>query len=414
MYRIGITPIIPSAGAGVIPEPSYKPYRLIRPTIRVYDASMNRVGEITAYQPLVITENWYSPHEWELTVHRDLPGSSVLVEDGWIEAYWDSDTLSFLGLIESRKPVITEEGKNTSFVTVAGRGALAGVLKKRMAMAYFSAGDGYDTQTSVAYETAMRHVVDVNCVNAIGLDGSMDTSRNLSGVTLAPYDLLRGGTADELKTRGDKLLDLLESWSKTSGLHPDMEWSGSGLNFEFQVSAGTDRSGAGSAARVVLTSNFGSVSGYEYEYSKYDSADTLYVAGAGDGASRLVQKAYSGSEPTGWSRNEAFIDASDCDSTDALTTRGEEQLIALAPTQSLSFTYNWLNWSARYKTDFFLGDIVIVDFPGEVTMTSRVISVQRTYDGDGLTMEITIGTESPDLRSIVKKLRASTSPIRRR
>jgi len=376
---------------------------------------MNRVGEITAYQPLVITENWYAPHEWELTVHRDLPGSSVLVAGGWIEAYWDADTTSFLGVIESIRPVITKEGKNTSLVTVAGRGALAGVLKRRAAMAYFSTGDGYDTQTSVAYETAMRHIIDVNCVNAIGANGSADTSRNLSGVTLAPYDLLRGGTADELKTRGDKILDLLESWSKTSGLHPDMEWSGTGLNFEFQVGAGTDRSGAGSAARVLLTANWGSVSGYEYEYSAYDSADTLYVAGTGDGAARLVQKAYLGvSEPTGWDRHEAFVDASDCDSTDALTTRGTEQLVALAPVQSLTFTYNWLNWSARYKTDFFLGDTVIVDFPDEATMISRVISVSRTYDGDGLTMDITVGTGSPDLKSIVKDLRASTSPIRRR
>lgn len=400
----------------LIPGVDYLPQVSQAISIRIYDDAMSRIGEAALYTSLNLTEYWYIPHTWELRINQYLPNATTLEPKGYIGVVQDTvtGTTPFIGMIERWEPVMDRDGRSTEIWTLSGRSPKGGKLCKRRCINKFSTGDGFDTQTGVAYETAMRHIVNENAVAAKGPAGTSDTGRNLTGVTLATNDLLRGGTATELKTRGDKILDLLEAWGKASGLGTDLVWTGTGNNFVFTVLEGTDRSGAGAAKKVILSVDFRNVLAYKYLYSLLDEANVLYCGGSGDGASRLLQEVYSGSRPTGDTRNEEFLDLTDCTSTDQLTTKGTEELEKYKPVQSLSFDYDPTTSSYVLDRDFFLGDIIVVDFPGVATMTSRIISISRTWDDSGYSVQITVGTEKPDMSSLVKKIRAETSAVRRR
>lgn len=82
--------------------------------------------------------------------------------------------------------------------------------------------------------------------------------------------------------------------------------------------------------------------------------------------------------------------------------------------QSLTFDYDPTSTTYVLNRDFQCGDIIQVDFPGIATMKSRILSVVYTWDREGYSAKITVGTEKPDLTSIVKKIQNSTSAIRRK
>jgi len=387
--------------------------------IRVYDSSMSRVGELSLYTNLTITENWYTPDTWELNINRFLPNATTLVMGGYMSVVQDTMLISsiapFVGMVERFEPKMDTGGRATEMWTFGGRCAKGGKLKKRRCMNHFSdaATGGYFIQSSVTYGAAMLALINENAVVALGPDGLADTNRDIAGLTIGTGALL-GATATALTTRGDRLLDVLETWSKASGLNCSLDWSGTGNNFVVNVNEGTDRSGTGSAKQVILSVDYRNVMAYNYLYSILDSADTLYCAGSGDDDARLLELVYDTTEPTGESRNEEFLDLSDCTTADQLTTKGAEQLIQYAPVQSLTFDYDPTSTTYVLDRDFFCGDTIVVDFPGVATLTGRIITVTKNWDNKGVyNVQITIGNDWPDLVSIVKRLRYDTSSIRR-
>jgi hypothetical protein len=260
----------------------------------------------------------------------------------------------------------------------------------------------------------MRHYVDTNAgPNAKGVGGSADANRVITGLSLAAVDYGRGGTCN-FQGRAQSLLDTLVEFSKSSQLSCDLVWSGAAAaptaryTFVFTVYASTDLSD-----EVILTADLGNVLSYDYQESVLGYRNTIYVAGAGTAAARTLSKIYSGGEPTGRDRFEDYIDATDCTTTDQLTQRGTETLSLKAGTESLEFEFDTENQSEVYGVDFKCGDIVTVIDPDVATIVDRITSVTTTYDQNGKTITLGMGTSAPDLVSIIKMDRKQNTGVRR-
>ena len=265
-----------------------------------------------------------------------------------------------------------------------------------------------------AYETAMRHYVDTNAgPNAKGVGGAADTNRVITGLSLAAVDYGRGGACN-FQGRAQSLLDTLTEFNKSSELSCDLVWSGAAAaptaryTFVFTVYASTDMSD-----EVILTADLGNVLSYDYQESVLGYRNTIYVAGTGTAAARVLSKIYSGAEPTGRDRFEDYIDATDCTTTDQLTQRGNETLSLKAGTESLEFVFDTENQSEVYGVDFKCGDIVTVIDPDVATLVDRITSVTTTYDENGKTIKLGMGTSAPDLVSILKMDRKQNTGVRR-
>lgn len=383
--------------------------------IKVYDADLVQIGEIATYSSFNWTGNWYAPSTWELKINQYLPHVAALLGTGYI-THAPPGVPVRLGAIETLEPVLDESGKPGAMWTVSGRDAFGAILSQRSAMHGFSTGDGFDTQTDTAYETAMRHLVNKNCIDPT------DTKRILAGISLETEDLARGGTADELKTRAEaSLLEPLRGWSTASGLHADLIWTPTDVlkkNFVFTITEGTDLSDT-----VKLSVELGNLKSFKYKYSILDYKTLLYVLGSGDGASRLLNASYAGAtEPTGWARRETTLEASDCDTVDAMVTQGKEALAEKGITESLEFGFNPETQSYTYRDDFELGDIVtaIVNLfftdadPEQIEMAARIVSVSETYDENGTDIKISAGTSAPDLVDLFRDVNKNISALMRR
>lgn len=396
-FSEGIIPEVP----GTTPTPVKKTYQ-----ISVYDSVMARTGIVDDFEYFEWIRNWYTPDTWEIRINRNKANSALflasrsLAADGsWNYGGFISIDLppgQHIGMIEDIQLSLTKEGKKTEQYVITGRG-VRGVLATRIARYGTDAGTGYDVQTAAIAETAMRHYVDKNCIDATA-------NRPITGLTLYPSDLLRGGTIDH-EARFEDIDTVLESIGLKSGLSYGVLWTESGLNFVFVVNEGVDRS-----ASVTLSTGFGNVEEYNYLDSILKKKNLVYMGGTGTGASRVVQEAYAGvAEPSGWNRREAFVDASDCATTDELTSRGTEILEELAESTSLEVQYQE-GGSFVLGTDFDLGDTISVVYPGIVSIVSRMITMTEIISPEyGLKRTLGVGKTYPDLKSVVKDIKKATS-----
>ena len=361
------------------------------PDLLLFTNAMIHAGRLNSYRSLKWTHNWYADDTFDIVVNRNRTNVDSLAEGGFIgfpstlgDGGWN------IGCVDSIQKVQTR-GKSSELWTASGRG-VESVLQKRRCLHAWATGDGYDTQVAEA-ELNMRHYVDVEVINPT------DTDRAMAGITLETVHSPELGVAIEYKARMQELPEVLYDHCKQAGLSFGLVWSGTGVNFLFSIYAGTDRSTG--VTKVTLSANFGNVKEYDYLYSTLDQRNLVYVGGAGDGAARTLVDVHSGATPTGWNREETFVDALECTETDELTAKGNQVLAERGATQTLDFTFKE-SPSFTIGTDFFLGDTVEVEFPDVATMISRITKITERYDRNGRNYEIGVGKSKPDFVSILK------------
>ena len=255
-------------------------------------------------------------------------------------------------------------------------------------------------RAGVPAETALRYYVNCEAIAAT------DTSRNLSNVTLA-IDQHRGALVNRAP-RDDVLSDILYGICTASGLSFRLVHT-TGFNFVFTVLEGSDVS-----STVVLTPEYGNVASFDYIESLLDMKNLLYMGGTGSNAARIVQPVYTGTTaPSGWTRREKFVDASDCTTTSLLTAKGTETLATVG--ESVTMDIGYLESPAfTLGIQFKLGDIISAVFPDIVAMVTRITSIKWTWDTSGKSITLEIGKSSPDLISMIKLAQRLGSAAQRR
>lgn len=366
------------------------------PNLTVFDDIMDPQAIIKSAEEFSYTEDWYYPDVWELKLSSVKPGADVIELLGHI-GWTDSNGVTHVGIIEK---IEQPRSRDSQQWTISGRGSLALFARRRCIEEWATvATDGYDVQSDVAYETALRHYVTQEVISP------SVAGRVISGVSLNVEDLLRGldynGDKCEKRVRGEPLLDVLTDLCQTSTLGCDLVWTGATATptnkytWRFDVYAGTDRRNS-----VKLSVNFSNVLSYRYAESCLNLATVEYVAGEGDGDTRPLTEVYQ-TATTGKDRFEDFIDAQDCTSEDLRAERGLEMLSQKVNEKTFEFDYNPNSQNAVYGVDFFVGDIITVSDPDlGVTMIDRVVTATTTYSSDGKTITIGMGTRPLDLLSL--------------
>lgn len=364
------------------------------PEIIIFDANMGHRSRLNSYSSFQWAHNWYETDTFEIQTNRYKQNADMLVEGGFIGIPNILGTGYCIGCVDSIDKPLDETGKSSEIWTVTGRG-IESVLRKRQMKHAWASGDGYDTQTSYA-ETNMRHYVDVEVIHPT------DTLRTITGITLETTDGNRGD-AIEYKARMNKYLDdVLWDLCVQSGLSFKLVWTGTGKNFVFTIQEGTDLSSL--PDKVILSVEFGNVKGYRYSYSILDYRNFVYIGGPGDDVSRVLESVPTTSVPTGWDRNESFVDASSGTTTAERATVGNQELLDRAATQTLDFTFDQKSQAFVLGRDFTNGDVVVVELSGIPAITRQITRITEKYDNQkGKTYEIGVGQKAPDLISLLTR-----------
>jgi hypothetical protein len=196
--------------------------------------------------------------------------------------------------------------------------------------------------------------------------------------------------------------ELLEEISLACGLGWEIVLDPTNKKMVFQIIEGLDRSWENGVNSVVSFSpKFGNIRLISYSDSSLNSKNVAYVAGQGDANARDVDKVtYLAASYIGTARREVFIDARDLDATDKMLQRGNERLTELGEEKVIEME-NLSTGPFSYGIDFYLGDIITVDYPDIVTANLRVIESTIEITPKNLIQNrLTFGKQAPDLINI--------------
>jgi hypothetical protein len=119
--------------------------------------------------------------------------------------------------------------------------------------------------------------------------------------------------------------------------------------------------------------------------------------------------------PTGINRSEILVDASDAQSAGTITAQGAQTITDLAEVDTLNCILQPGSSTFVYGTDFDLGDMVTVVYPGIVQKSARILVITEEYSlTDGFSDTITLGSTGTDLGSVIKKANKANSKAKRK
>jgi len=381
---VATVPLVPEQYAGV--------------RLHVFDTSFVHQAVLANYQSLTWTRNWYTADTFTLVINRYNFGASELATGGFL-AYYLEGTWR-VGIIQSISTPLRETGEASENLTVVGEGYEA-VFKDRQMIHAWATSDGYDTQAHEAETNVIAYVTHEAISPTIA-------GRTITGLTTAT-DQARGAVMSYKARAPQTLFDVIEDHARFSGLSFKPVWTGYGNGvspretFVLTCYQGTDRS-----AIVKLAVEFGNIKSYNYVYSILNQKTTALVMGEGSGATRELETVHSSGTPTGRSRKEIAVDASDLTESAQYISRGQAELANKAQTVRLEFDYNYLAQSYELGTDFAIGDTVSIRVI-DTTITARIISVTDIYNEQGRTQKLGVGQEFPDMKSIFKDVKTAIS-----
>ncbi len=207
----------------------------------------------------------------------------------------------------------------------------------------------YDERDGAA-ETVLKGYVNLNLVNPD------ESSRKISELSIEP-DAERGDNV-AVRARFERLDEKIEEVSRSGMLGWEIIGYGEGVRLE--IVEGIDKSTTQTeVSPIIFSPDFGNLRTLGYQWSKLTRNTLLYMGGEGEGAKRLLEKAFIGDEPEGLDRRENFFDGRDLDTEAKLTQRGRAILDSQGPKDRLEAEM-LSKGPFRYRDDWDLGDIVTV------------------------------------------------------
>lgn len=320
-----------------------------------------------SYEQLQIVRRYWGLDNFIMRVHRRRLYADQIVSGNII---WLPDEENMAFLIEQIAGDQTGSVVN-DWMTVYGRSLDSFASEERRIIP--PPGEDYDEQHGVPGETAMKHYMDDHA------GPSADAERQIPGLVIET-DAARG---DDVTT--DQRYTTITQALKEIGMLTGLGWQGqfsyntatpSSSTLEFQVIDGMDHS-----TDVFFDFEYETLEEWHELERILDSKTFAIVAGQGEGADREVVERYQGvSEPEGYARREAFIDARDValGNLTLLAARGDAFLVGAAPERSVEAKEHQFG-SFQYRRDWDLGDIVLIrNRTRGLQYASRVVEIYKT------------------------------------
>lgn len=348
-------------------------------SIRIFDKSLNFLGEIDSYTSLFYIRKWENYGEFEF--HMSEVDISLIKKGNIIMLNKDGYRTGVIEHIE-----IKEENKED--ITVKGFSLLYWLTQR---ITVPPVGYAYhEFNTSV--EDIMIALVKSNAADPI------DVKRKI------PYlqvELSQGrGEILQFQTRYKTLSDELTKLSKTSGLGFTIFLDYKNKRLLFKVLSGRDLTyNQRINPPAIFSIEYDNIINQNYIESNIGYKNVGYVAGQGEGANRQIE--VISNELTGFDRRETFIDARDITEGVSLADRGKLKLAENVAIQSFECEVD----TKDYKRDWDLGDIVTtVSKKYNFKINNRVTEVKEVYESSGFKVEPTFGVSIPLAGEKIKQM----------
>lgn len=229
------------------------------------------------------------------------------------------------------------------------------------------------------------------------------------------------GTSVTVTATGDKLGDKLFDIEKTQELSHRLVYDYQANTLSFEVWQGKDRTDSQEVnSWAIFSDSFYNVKNAVYDRDESDCKNFAYVAGEGEGASRVIVEVdirASADEE----RRELYVDARDLQSvyTDdngtehAYTAAQYRQLLQqrglekLAEYEKIETVNSDVDPDANliYLTDFDLGDLCTYRYTDVgIETTKRITEIQEVYEGSKQTLSVVFGNDvTTSITKIIKR-----------
>lgn len=347
-----------------------------------------------SWERLSYTRRYTAMDTFELAINRTRLWASELTVGRLLYLPDEGDLVFLVEQIAS----VAEGSTRNEQMSVSGRSLEGIAMAERLVEP--PAGESHDRQTGVAAETAIKHYVRAHAGDLAAV------ARQVPGLVVAP-DSARGPTVT-VNGRYQSVLDLVREVGLLGGLGWEITYDPAGGDFVFDIVEGVDRTGS-----VFFDFAFETLERWEELTSVIDAKTVAVVAGQGEGADRDIATRWSGSEPAGFDRREAFLDARDVEAgeTTVLAQRGDAYLAATGAETSLEAEVHQYG-GFRYRAHWDVGDIVTVrNAERGLAYAARIVEVERSFERSAAapTITATIGRPFPSLRSRTEAAGARTA-----
>ena len=346
--------------------------------IRIYDLNVSLKGEIDDYESLTFTRKYYTFGEFEIEINADKNNTAELQKNRIIQV--DKDPRK-IGIIK----VIDRESEDVDVIKVLGY-TLDFLFRDRIILPVGSSA--YDSITGPG-ETVIKHYI-ANCITS-----PIDPDR-----VMAFFNLIADGAAGstgEYNSRYDNLSTKIGEIRKRKEMGVEVTLNLTTKKFEIDTYEGEDHT-SGTANPVIFSTDYDNLIEQKYYISDVDEKTFAYVGGEGEGASRLLDTAGTG---TGINRKEMFVDT--YLPLSSLEEAGETELSQNREIET--FEGQTINRKPFiYEQDFDLGDVVTVtNKKWGVTLNTRITAITEVYEPDGFELIAEYGNNIPLLKDIIDK-----------
>lgn len=364
----------------------------------VLDRNFKKLGVIDSYECLVWKRNYYKPGTFSMQIIPNFEqfellkkGNILLKTDNTKEAMY----------IDHRELEENEEGIE---VLVVSGYSLTQWTDRRITL--------YKELEKDNAETVMRSYVNRHCINP------SEANRKFPSLIQGSNNKI--GPVIDYLSHYKQLLEELKAIATTNELGYKIDLDLENKKYIFEVYQGIDRTDNQDInSKAIFSTEFENVSNQKYIDSDNNYRNMVLVAGAGEDVNRKTLTI--GTSNSGLDRYELFVDARDISDTQQqgdsevniptgeynklLETRGKEKLNECTKIETFDCTLNNVN-NLKYREDFDLGDKVsIINKKWELMLHERIVSIEETYDIEGLNIQIEIGNNMPTLIDKIKKMR---------
>lgn len=346
----------------------------------IFNSDRELAGIVESFEYLRWTRRYSQCGSFELKAIATSENTALLKEGNII---WKSDDEE-AGIIEHLELSQTD----SEIITASGRFATSFLARRIVWQTETLSGD---------LSACVEQLLDNNLISPA------DPARQITGISFSSPNL---GVPVSAQISFRNLMDAVTELCDASDI---------GIKTVFTPATGafTVTLYAGTVSQAVFSKEYENLTEQTYTESAADYANSALVGGEGEGAERTFVAITSGS---GESRREIFVDAKDlrvedfgADYTGALTFRGQSKLSELAIRYAFDAAVN-PHGNLIYRVDFDLGQAVqVVSKIWGVSMTTRIMEVEETYDADGQSISITFGKAEP---TIAEKIRSDMSQVK--
>jgi microcystin-dependent protein len=347
-----------------------------------------------SWERLAYTRRYVAMDTFELVINRTRLWAGEIATKRLLYLPDEGDLVFLIEQIAS----VAEGSTRNDEMTVTGRSLEGIAMAERLVEP--PAGESHDRQTAVAAETAMKHYLRAHAADLAA------PARQVPGLVVAA-DAARGPTVT-VNGRYQSVLDLVREIGLLAGLGGEITYDPGSGDFVFDVVVGADRT-----ASVFFDFAFETLERWEELDSVIDAKTVALVAGQGEGTARDLVTRWSGAEPAGFDRREAFLDARDVElgETTVLAQRGDAYLAATAGETSLEADVHQYG-GFRYREHWDVGDVVTVrNAERALSYPARIVEVAKSFERSAAAPTITavLGRPFPTLASQATSGRAAAT-----